>query len=168
MRKLIVVWLVLAFCLPSFAFKGGQSSSQSSSKRSGSSKSVYVRGYYRKDGTYVAPYYRSAPGTATYSSGSTGKTGIRYYPDYIAPGHAPHSTVRLDSHGKIKRSKSARSAFMRQHPCPTTGKTSGSCPGYVVDHVEALACGGPDDPSNMQWQTRAEAKAKDKTELWCK
>jgi hypothetical protein len=28
----------------------------------------------------------------------------------------------------------------------------------------SLARGGPDTPSNMQWQTRAEAKAKDKWE----
>lgn len=28
---------------------------------SSSTKSVYVKGYYRKDGTYVAPHYRSAP-----------------------------------------------------------------------------------------------------------
>jgi hypothetical protein len=27
-----------------------------------------------------------------------------------------------------------------------------------------LACGGPDDPANLQWQTIAEAKAKDKVE----
>jgi hypothetical protein len=37
-------------------------------------------------------------------------------------------------------------------------------PGYVVDHVCALACGGVDDPSNMQYQTYAEGKAKDKWE----
>ena len=30
-------------------------------------KSVYVHGYTRKDGTYVQPYYRSAPGTGSYS-----------------------------------------------------------------------------------------------------
>jgi hypothetical protein len=35
---------------------------------------------------------------------------------------------------------------------------------YVVDHVVPLACGGADSPSNMQWQTKAEAKAKDKWE----
>ena len=32
---------------------------------------------------------------------------------------------------------------------------------YVVDHMNPLACGGGDDPGNMQWQTTAEAKAKD-------
>ena len=36
--------------------------------------------------------------------------------------------------------------------------------GYVVDHAIALACGGADDPSNMQWQTISEARAKDKIE----
>jgi len=36
--------------------------------------------------------------------------------------------------------------------------------GYVVDHIVPLACGGPEFPSNMQWQTKAEAKAKDKWE----
>jgi len=37
-------------------------------------------------------------------------------------------------------------------------------PGHVVDHINPLACGGADAPSNMQWQTIAEARAKDKTE----
>jgi hypothetical protein len=33
------------------------------SSGAGSDKSVYVHGYYRKDGTYVRPHYRSAPGS---------------------------------------------------------------------------------------------------------
>ena len=47
---------------------------------------------------------------------------------------------------------------------PSTGKTRGACPGYVVDHIEPLCAGGRDHPSNMQWQTREEAKKKDKKE----
>ncbi len=40
-------------------------------------------------------------------------------------------------------------------------------PGYVIDHVKPLECGGADSPGNMQWQTKAEAKAKDRTEAKC-
>jgi len=36
--------------------------------------------------------------------------------------------------------------------------------GYVIDHVRPLKRGGSDSPSNMQWQTKEAAKAKDKTE----
>lgn len=78
------------------------------------------------------------------------------------------SGVKRNRHGRIKRRRAARSAFMRSHPCPSTGKTSGPCPGYVVDHKIALECGGIDDPSNMQWQTVADGKAKDKTERNCR
>jgi len=34
----------------------------------------------------------------------------------------------------------------------------------VVDHVKPLKRGGVDRPWNMQWQTVAEAKAKDRVE----
>ena len=69
------------------------------------------------------------------------------------------------SHHRRHRSAAARAAFKRQHPCPATGQPRGACPGWIIDHVKALACGGDDDPSNMQWQTVDEAKAKDKWEL---
>ena len=72
--------------------------------------------------------------------------------------------VKRDAHGKIARDLHAKDAFRRMHPCPATGKSYGACPGWVVDHVQALKHGGTDDPSNMQWQTRAAAKAKDRWE----
>ena len=67
--------------------------------------------------------------------------------------------------GAFKVSKTqARDAFERSHPCPATGRTSGPCRGHVVDHIQPLACGGADAPGNMQWQTKAEGKSKDKWE----
>jgi hypothetical protein len=53
---------------------------------------------------------------------------------------------------------------MKAHPCPSTGKTRGACPGYVVDHVTPLCAGGADRPWNMQWQTVSAAKIKDRDE----
>ena len=58
----------------------------------------------------------------------------------------------------MHRSQAAKDDFMRQ-----TGHPRG-WPGHVVDHMVPLACGGADSPSNMQWQTVGEAKAKDKVE----
>ncbi len=63
-----------------------------------------------------------------------------------------------------KRSIKARRAFQKANPCPATGKKTGACPGYVVDHVIPLACGGADAPANMQWQSYSSAKKKDKWE----
>jgi len=65
---------------------------------------------------------------------------------------------------KEYRSTSVKHEFQLTHPCPSTGLTSGACPGWVKDHIVPLVCGGPDAPSNMQWQTIREAKAKDKWE----
>jgi hypothetical protein len=79
-------------------------------------------------------------------------------------GHAKATGVQRDSHGRIKRSASAKHDFEKSHPCPSTGKSSGACPGYVVDHVVPLKRGGADRPGNMQWQSREAAKQKDKTE----
>ncbi len=62
------------------------------------------------------------------------------------------------------RSAIAKADFQRETPCPANGAIRGSCPGYVIDHIKAIACGGEDKPYNMQWQTIAKAKAKDKWE----
>ncbi len=82
---------------------------------------------------------------------------------------APRSTSKCrscarDSKGRIARSATAKHAFQKSHPCPSTGKTTGACKGYVIDHITPLKRGGPDSPSNMQWQTVQAAKAKDKVE----
>src|SRR5579864_8316671 len=73
-------------------------------------------------------------------------------------------TCARDNSGRIKRSSTAKHKFEKAHACPATGKNSGACPGYVIDHVKPLKRGGEDAPSNMQWQTTEAAKAKDKKE----
>lgn len=91
-----------------------------------------------------------------------------YKKNYLAEGYSAHPSVQRDRHGRIKRSSAAKAAFERASPCPSTGKTSGSCKGYVIDHVKPLECDGADAPSNMQWQTVADGKTKDKTERSCR
>ena len=73
-------------------------------------------------------------------------------------------TCPRDSNGRIQRSASAIKDFKRTNPCPATGKSTGRCSGYVIDHVVPLKRGGADTPENMQWQTKEEARAKDKWE----
>lgn len=65
---------------------------------------------------------------------------------------------------KQKRSSVERHAFVKSNPCPATGRARLPCPGYVIDHIQPLKRGGADKPSNMQWQTKEEAKAKDRWE----
>jgi hypothetical protein len=78
------------------------------------------------------------------------------------------SPVR-DGTGTIIRSTTKVNLFRLIHPCPATGKTIGSCPGWAIDHVIPLACGGCDDVHNMQWlpdevKSTTNPKSKDRWE----
>ena len=59
---------------------------------------------------------------------------------------------------KQHRDPAVTREFQRLNPCPSTGKRTGRCPGYVKDHIVPLCAGGADAVSNMQWQTVREAK----------
>ena len=107
----------------------------------------------------------SSSGSRSHSSGhySSSKHSSNYSGSHHG-GRKKAEGVTRDSHGRIARSERARDNFKKANPCPSTGKTSGACPGYTVDHIKPLKRGGADDPSNMQWQTKEDAKAKDKWE----
>jgi hypothetical protein len=72
--------------------------------------------------------------------------------------------LALPAFGATHRDPAVAREFQKEHPCPSTGKRTGSCPGYIRDHIKPLCAGGADRVSNMQWQTTAEAKKKDKVE----
>ena len=114
--------------------------------------SADARGHSSGGGHYSGGYH-SHSYTGSHSRPSSDRHSSRYC-----------ATCSRDSHGRIARSRSAKDAFQHTHPCPSTGRTSGACPGYVIDHVTALKRGGADAPSNMQWETTADAKAKDRSE----
>jgi hypothetical protein len=156
MRRLLSFFLIL-LCISSAAVAMSASSG---------SKTEHVSGYYRKDGTYVHSYVRSAPGTA--SGANSYSAPATYTRNHLVQGFTADSSVQRDNHGRIKRSGAAKDAFKREQPCPATGKSTGRCPGYVIDHVQPLECGGADAPSNMQWQSTAAGKAKDKAERYCR
>jgi hypothetical protein len=65
----------------------------------------------------------------------------------------------------LDRSRVVRAEFVRQNPCPATGATRGACPGFQVDHREALICGGTDELPNLQWLSVEEHKAKTRVEV---
>ena len=142
----------------------------------------------RQNGGFLFQYRRNAPKGSPFAPHrrrpncrrSPASAGDGYQAPRVArlaAAPAPHRVLRRlarrrsnycvtcdrTSSGRIRRSSSARHAFQELHPCPSTGSVTGLCPGYVVDHI-VLKRGGSDAPENMQWQTRGQAKAKDRVE----
>ncbi len=119
--------------------------------------------------TLALPSMASSGSHSTGRSHSHSSSHVRSYSgSHHHSRRSASSSIRRDTHGRIRRSAAAKHSFERQHPCPSTGRATVRCPGYVVDHVRPLECGGADAPSNMQWQTVADGKAKDKTEGQCR
>jgi hypothetical protein len=158
MKKLLLTLTLLALaCAPALAQRGSRGGSSYRGSSTSSRTSTY-RTYTPR--TYTPRVYSPR----TYSTRSyptyTPRT-YSYHPRTYTP---TYSGVQRDSRGRIKRSTTAKNEFKRTHPCPATGQSSGPCRGYVIDHIHPLATGGADAPSNMQWQTKEAAKAKDRWE----
>ena len=121
--------------------------------QSHSTPSASTSPHLKKDGTPDMRYKSNKtrhlmqkPPGSTHGSSSAYKT---YHYSYV---------VKRDAKGKIERSHAARVSFMKK-----TGYPHGR-PGYVIDHIIPLKKGGCDCTGNMQWQTVADAREKDKWE----
>jgi hypothetical protein len=178
MRFVRVVSLIFA----ALVLAGAADAQKSHSSRSGAPKSRSLvphsgTGSSHKGGHYTAPRASTraptfkvpkprapsakalkpkAPKTPKAPKSTTPSVRAPRAPKAAAPSTA--GPAKRTSKGKIARSEEAKRTFEKQ-----TGFPRGR-PGYVIDHKVPLACGGADSPSNMQWQTVAEGKAKDKVE----
>ena len=116
-----------------------------------------------------SPLAMARGGHSSYGGHHSGHSGSghgsHHYYGHGGHHHDSHKVIGVprNSHGRIKRSPEAKAHFKKSHPCPSTGRSTGACPGYVIDHINPLKRGGADAPSNMQWQTVEAAKLKDRT-----
>ena len=83
MKKLFfALFVFVSVMFPTFEFAYG--------------RDVYVRGYTRKDGTYVQPHHRSAPDSNPYNNWST-KGNVNPYTGQMGT-HNPDSSYGTSSH----------------------------------------------------------------------
>ena len=75
----------------------------------------------------------------------------------LGPGAARAGGGKATGTGIQEIQRKRREAYPREHPCPSTGKTSGNCPGYVVGYVVLPKHGGRYETANMRWMTDDEA-----------
>jgi hypothetical protein len=78
-------------------------------------------------------------------------------------------SVARKLNGDTLRSSVIIAAFKKKWACPSNGAHIGSCPGWAIDHVVPLDCGGADAVWNMQWlpyeiKTKSGVFAKDRFE----
>jgi hypothetical protein len=168
MKKFAAIFLSGALALSAgysvLARGGGHSSGSHSSGHYSSGSRSSTRGYHSSGRPYSSRSYHYSR-SHVYSGARFSSRGYYSFKGYHSSGssfggrRATYSYgVQRDANGHIERSSEAKYSFMAQ-----TGYPHGR-PGYVVDHIVPLKRGGPDEPSNMQWQTVAEAKAKDRWE----
>ncbi len=158
----------MALLVPILAFAGPKGGGHSSGNHSSShgyptgthSSSVSAGSASHSKSTHAtSPAHSSSKTHATPSAHTTSHTKSGTSPTKTTKPSSTGSPKR-DSHRKIERSAQAKNDFRKKNPCPSTGRTSGACPGYEVDHRTPLACGGSDSPSNMQWLTKSANRSK--------
>jgi hypothetical protein len=88
-------------------------------------------------------------------------------PSSYAPGPSDQRVYGAPIQGpivtsQVSRTSRAKSEFQRLKPCPSTGKASGTCPGYSIAYRKSLKSGGANTAGNMEWKATQVAKT-DKT-----
>lgn len=153
MHKLTLA-LALAALLAPLAGAGGRTStrSYSSASRSSSTRARTPSGSYSTSRSTSSARPKAIPAPSRTNAVPKVRTGGSPSTKCL--------TCERDSRGRIKRDDAAKRRFQKANPCPVTGKTSGGCPGYEIDHKVPLSKGGADAPSNMQWLTEQQHKGK--------
>ena len=88
------------------------------------------------------------PASFAAKSGSRGKNTYRPKP-YKPPKRKPaqHPMVRRDRRGRIVQTAKKRD---QKAPCPTTGRTTGPCPGFAAQPITTPPVARPAEPSTAR------------------
>jgi hypothetical protein len=90
-------------------------------------------------------------------------------PSSYAPGPSNQRVYGAPIQGPIvasasSRTQRARADFRKLKPCPSTGKSSGDCPGYTMAYKTPLNGGGANAAGNLHWKpTQVATSSKPKT-----
>ena len=84
--------------------------------------------------TFVAASPVRAKGQRTGAQHHTGTHAAQPHAGVKHSGSKAALGVKRDKHGKIARSAEQKDAFKGLHPCSSAGESSGTRPGYVIDH----------------------------------
>lgn len=115
----------------------------------------YVNGYYRKNGTYVAPHYRKDPvsrstgGTSSYSTSSKGSTSYNSSSVKLPKSYEVYQQRQTQGPRTFSKGLKQRKYNEQGGKCPHCGKqcTYGEMEG---DHVVPYSKGGKTEYSNLQ------------------
>ena len=99
-----------------------------------------------------------ATGEAKGARGPGGRSGGVASGSSGGSGAASAGAGRSSGSGFREIERELQFGFQRTHACPSTGKTYGNCPGYVVGYVLLPKHGGTYRESNMRWMTAEEAE----------
>ncbi|WP_428306981.1 SHD1 domain-containing protein [Lacipirellula sp.] len=121
---------------------------------SGTAHAVNVRGYYRKDGTYVRPHYRSSPGRSSYSYSASSSS---YSPSIRVTPTSPRTTEARTSARTTTRDSRSWSSLLG-FDADDASKNSGSDAGEKPD---AKIAKNESDASELFTKALAAASSKD-------